>query len=402
MTTRYTRKKMRTPLRVHVRRLLRAGFLLLILGLIPLFLWLQTQDPAAYRFNGLVESESETVGPVEAARILAIDVQPGQRVAAGDVLVRLDASDRALDLAMNEARLKDYEQGVLRYAQGAARYRQSLQESERRSRQAVQEAAVALETEKMNRARDTAEIAGLRAEIARLQPLVDRRLVSETELSQLRPQAQALEQALAQYAPLIDALQRRHQQALADLAEVQALQTAAAAEGTPTDPITASMRQAAETCRQASAKDPAVLRASRSGIVSRVLRQPGDVVVAGEPVVRVASSSSLYITGLLIQRQLDGLSVGDKLRVTRATDGRPAPLTAQVESIEPEVMDLLDPFNPAPRYPVRGRRVRLRVLDENNTLVPGETVTLDSGRRETWLEGMKRICFFGGCRPAAL
>ena len=402
MTTRYTRKKMRTPLRVHARRLLRACFLLLILGLIPLFLWLQTQDPAAYRFNGLVESESETVGPVDTARILAIDVQPGQRVAAGDVLVRLDASDRALDLAMNEARLKDYEQGVLRYEQGAARYRQSLQESERRSRQAVQEAAVALETEKMNRARDTAEIAGLRAEIARLQPLVDRRLVSETELSRLRPQAQALEQALAQYAPLIAALQRRHEQALADLAEVQALQTAAAAEGTPTDPITASMRQAAETCRQASAKDPAVLRASRSGIVSRVLRQPGDVVAAGEPVVRVASSSSLYITGLLIQRQLDGLSVGDKLRVTRATDGKPAPLTAQVESIEPEVMDLLDPFNPAPRYPVRGRRVRLRVLDENNTLVPGETVTLDSGRRETWLEGMKRICFFGGCRPAAL
>ena len=402
MTTRYTRKKMRTPLRVHARRLLRACFLLLILGLIPLFLWLQTQDPAAYRFNGLVESESETVGPVDTARILAIDVQPGQRVAAGDVLVRLDASDRALDLAMNEARLKDYEQGVLRYAQGAARYRQSLQESERRSRQAVQEAAVALETEKMNLARDTAELAGLRAEIARLQPLVDRRLVSETELSQLRPPAQALEQALAQYAPLVAALQRRHEQALADLAEVQALQTAAAAEGTPTDPITASMRQAAETCRQASAKDPAVLRASRSGIVSRVLRQPGDVVVAGEPVVRVASSSSLYITGLLIQRQLDGLSVGDKLRVTRATNGRPAPLTAQVESIEPEVMDLLDPFNPAPRYPVRGRRVRLRVLDENNTLVPGETVTLDSGRRETWLEGMKRICFFGGCRPAAL
>ena len=402
MTTRYTRKKMRTPLRVHARRLLRACFLLLILGLIPLFLWLQTQDPAAYRFNGLVESESETVGPVDTARILAIDVQPGQRVAAGDVLVRLDASDRALDLAMNEARLKDYEQGVLRYAQGAARYRQSLQESERRSRQAVQEAAVALETEKMNLARDTAELAGLRAEIARLQPLVDRRLVSETELSQLRPQAQALGLALAQYAPLVAALQRRHEQALADLAEVQALQTAAAAEGTPTDPITASMRQAAETCRQASAKDPAVLRASRSGIVSRVVRQPGDVVVAGEPVVRVASSSSLYITGLLIQRQLDGLSVGDKLRVTRATDGRPAPLTAQVEAIEPEVMDLLDPYNPAPRYPVRGRRVRLRVLDENNTLVPGETVTLDSGRRETWLEGMKRICFFGGCRPAAL
>lgn len=403
MTTHYTRNKMPMPLRVRVRRLLRASFLLFILALIPSFLWLQTQDPAAYRFNGLVESESETVGPLETARILSIEVQSGQRVNAGDVLVRMDASDRALDMAMNEARLKDYEQGVLSYEQGAARHRQDLQESERRSRQAVQEAAVALEAEKMNRARDAAELAGLRAEIARLQPLVDRRLVSETELSSLRPQAQALEQSVAQYTPLIDALQKRHEQALKDLEDVRSrLAAASAGAGSPTSPIAATMRRAAETCRQASAHDPAVLRASRSGIVSRVLRQPGDVVVAGEPVVRVTSSGSLYITGLLTQRQLEGLAVGDKLRVTRAADARRAALTARVETVEPEVMDLLDPFNPAPRFPVRGRRVRLRVLDENNTLVPGESVTLDTGRRETWLEGMKRICFFGGCRPTSL
>jgi hypothetical protein len=36
----------------------------------------------------------------------------------------------------------------------------------------------------------------------------------------------------------------------------------------------------------------------------------------------------------------------------------------------------------------------MRVLDENNGLIPGETVTLESGRRETWLEGVRRICFF--------
>jgi len=40
------------------------------------------------------------------------------------------------------------------------------------------------------------------------------------------------------------------------------------------------MRQAAETCRQAAAQNPTVLRASRAGVVSRVLRQAGDVVTA--------------------------------------------------------------------------------------------------------------------------
>lgn len=391
------------PWRLRVRRLLRAGFLLAVFAMIPYVLWFQTRDRMACRFSGLVETESETVGPVANARILSVEVRQGQTVKPGDVLVRLDPTDRVLDVAMNEARLKDYEQGLLRYEQGALRYRQTLQESERRSRQAVQEASVALEAERMNQARDEAELAALKAEIARLQPLVDRRLVSEIELSSLRPKAQALEQTVARYAPLIAALQSRHELALADLKEVQALQVAALAEGSPSDPIAASMRQAAETCRQAAAQDPAVLRASRAGVVSRVLRQAGDVVTAGEPVVRVSSTGSIYITGLLTQAQLAGVAVGDTLRVTRVAGGaHPAPLTAQVELIDPEVMDLLDPFNPAPRFPVRGRRIRLRVLEASSALVPGETVALETLRRETWLEGVRRIVFFSGNRPARL
>jgi multidrug resistance efflux pump len=377
-----------------MKRLARACFLLLILGLIPFFLWFLTQDPAAYRFNGLVESESENTGPVETAHILSIDVHPGQHVNAGDVLVRLEPADRAVDLAMHAANLENYEQSALRNAQNTARNRQDLQESARRCRQAVREARVALESEKMNRARDVAALAGLKAEIARLQPLVDKRLVSETELSRLRPAAEALEQSVAQYAPLVESLETQHRQALTDLEAIEAPLAEAEKEERPSDTALTAMRQAADACRQASAKDPSVLRASRSGIVSRVLKQTGDVAMAGEPVIRVASSSALFITGMLTQRQLANLAVGDTLAVTRPGAGRSPGLTAQVEAVDPEVMDLLDPLNPVPRFPLRGRRVRLRVLNENNGLVPGETVTLHAGRRETWVEGVKRICLF--------
>ena len=373
---------------------MRACFLLIIVGLIPIFLWLLTQEqnPGLQRFNGLVEAESENVGPIETARILSVEVQPGQRVNIGDVLVRLDPADRAMDLAMNEARLKDYEQSVLRYEQDIERHRQNLQDSERRCRQTVREAAVALETEKMNRARDAAELAGYKAELARLQPLVDKHLLSETELSRLRPAAEALTQSIAQYDPLIDALEKQHGLALGDLDEVKALQAEAAKKGSASDPILAAMRQAAEACRQASVKDHTVLRATRGGVVSRVLRQSGDVAIAGEPVVRISTSNALRITGMLMQRQLLGLAVGDVLRVTRTVTGGQMTLTAQVETIEPEVMDLLDPLNPVPRFPLRGCHVRLRVIEENNGLVPGETVLLEAGRRESWLEGVKRIC----------
>ncbi len=401
MTNNYKRMTMRVPFKVRLRRMMRVWFLLLILGLIPVFLSFMMRNPVANQFAGLVESESETVGPVEASRILSIDVQPGQRVNAGDVLVRLDPADRALDLAMQETRLLDYQQGLQQVEQGTLRYKQTLQESERRSHQAVQEASVALETEKMNSARDEAELAGLKAEITRLQPLIDKRLVSEIELSSLRPKAQALEQTVARYAPLIDALQKRHEQAVKDLDEVRTL--LAVTERAPqTGSATDSLQRVTQTFRQVSKNEPSVLRASRSGVVSRIQRQPGDVVVAGEPIVRVASSSSIYITGMLRQNQLVGLKVGDKLQVLRVAADTRQTLSAQVEMIDPEVMDLLDPFNATPRFPTRGRHVRLRILDASNTLVPGETVVMQATQQGTWLDSVKRTCFFSGCRPVPL
>jgi multidrug resistance efflux pump len=383
---------MRMPFRLLLRRLARICFLLLVIGLIPVVMWVLTQDFARLHFNGLVESESENVGPVENARILAIEVALGQQVNAGDVLVRLDPADRAMDMAMNAARLNDYEQSILRYEQGVERHRQSLEDSERRCRQTAREAAVALETEKKNRSRDAAELAGTRAEIARLQPLVDRKLISETELSRLRPAAEALEKSVGQYDPLIAALEEQHTHALKDLEEVRALLKNDAAKGSASDPILTELRRAAETCRAAAAHDPAVLKATRNGIVARILHQPGDIVPAGEPIVRVSASSALYITGMLTQYQHQSLNVGDILSVTPLAVGAPAALTARVETIEPEVSDLLDPLNPAPRFPLRGRRVRLRMLDDANRLVPGETVSLYSLRRETWIEGIKRVC----------
>ena len=401
MTKEYKRKAMQVPLRVRLRRLVRVFFLLLILALIPVFLAFLMQDPVSSRLTGVVEAESETVGPVETARILSIEVRSGQRVNAGDVLVRLDPADRALDLAMQETRLMDYQQNLLRYEQGLTRYQQTLQEAERSRHQALQEASVACEAEKMNRARDEAELAGLQAEISRLQPLIAKHLVSEIELSSLRPKAQALEQTVTRYAPLIDALQKRYDQAVKDLDEVRTL--LAATERAPSaDSVTAALQRVTQTFRQVAKNEPSVLRASRAGVVSRIQRQAGDVVPGGEPVVRVASTSSMYITGMLMQNQLAGLKVGDKLRVSRPGADKTDFLTAQVETMDPEVMDLLDPFNPVPRFPTRGRHVRLRILEANNTLVPGETVAMRPMQQGSWLDSVRRTCFFSGCRPAPL
>lgn len=401
MTRTFKREKMPVPLRVRVQRILRFWFLLVIVGLIPVFLWLQTRDASLRQFAGVVEGESETVGAVQPARILSVDVQPGQRVKPGDVLVRLDPADRTMELALQEARLADFEQSMLRYEQDLERYKQTLRDSERRCNQTVQEAAVELETAKLNCARDEAELVALQAEIKRLQPLIDKRLVSELEISSLRPKAHALEETVARYAPLIEILRKRHEAAVKDQQDVRAL-LASAGGTSSSNALKASMEQVVQAYKQAAKSEPFVLRASRTGVVSRVQRQAGDVVVAGEPIVRVASTSSMYVTGLLTQKQYSGLSLGDKLDVIHSRGGVRQLLRAEVEALDPEVMDLLDPFNPAPRYPVRGRRVRLRLLDSDGSLVPGEAVTLQTPRQESWLENVRRLSFFSGSRSPSL
>ncbi len=373
MTKDFKRGKMRMPLRVTLRRLAGFWFLLAVVALIPVFLWLLSRGGGSERFFGLVEADSESVGSVDTARIVSIEVQPGQRVQPGDVLVRLDSTAQTLDMAVQESRLLEYEQNALRH-------RQTLLESERRCRQIVQEAAVALEAERMNRARDEAELAGLKAEMDRLRPLIEKRLVSEIELSSLRPKALALEKTVGGYAPLIEALQSRHAQAREDLREVQDLLASSSAAGGASDPAAESLRAAVESLRQSSNREPMVLRATKAGVVSRIQYRAGDVVVGGEAIVRVSAERARTISGMLTQGQLLEVAAGDRLDACRAADPDKRVAPVRVVSIDPEVMDLLDPFNPTPQFPLRGRRVRMEILDEAVVWLPGETVVLQRPR----------------------
>ena len=220
MDQKFNRKRLSKSFRMRVKAFGRFLFACLIVALVPFVLWHQMQREELLQFRGLVEAEAETVGPVETARIVAIDVVPGQRVKPGDVLVRFDAADRALADVLNRAKLNDYEQSAVRFEQTRTAYIQGLKDSERKYRQLSCEASVALEEQKMNQVRDRAELDGLKAEIERLSPMVKKGLVSELELSSLRPKAEALERTVTQYTPLIESLQKRLDQTNADLNEV--------------------------------------------------------------------------------------------------------------------------------------------------------------------------------------
>lgn len=378
MTQTYRRKKMWLPPRLILKRLGRLAFLVLVVALVPVVLGYLLQYSGNLSFNGVVEAEAENLGALQTSRILSVEVVPGQSVAAGDILVRLASADRDMDLAMNAARLKDYEQSILRYQQNARRHHHTLQETERRCRQAIQDIKVNLENKKMARARERAELEALQTELARLQPLVERRLIQETELSRLRPAVRSLERAIEEHTPLIRALEEQLQAAEADLTlATQAVANNPMLADNPA--LLAAMQAAAESCHQAATNETTILRASRAGVVSRVLHYAGDVVAGGQPLVRITAPTPRYVIGMLTQHQTADFAVGDTLKVVRITRGTHcAPTLATIEAIEPEILDLLEPYNPVPRYPVRGQRVRARLHDENNHLIPGEAVVLEA------------------------
>lgn len=365
----YQKPSLGTPLRIRLRRLFSVlCFLAILLAAAGVLAWLFDREERI-SFCGIVDSGAENVAPLEAARIVSVEVSPGQPVKAGDVVARFDSADSLLNEALTEMKIRDSESSLL--------------DEERKCRQLVQEAEVELEVKRMEQVREKAELFGIEAEIARLKPLVERKLVSELELSALRPKADSLRRTSVAYQPLLAALSNRLEQARNDL-EVVSERARSRIDG--------DLRSADAALFGAFKRDSAVLRAASDGIVSQVFRRSGDIVPAGEPVVRLTGSpDSRCVTGMLPMDRLDAVSVGDRVSVVRMSQttmaAAQAPIEGVVEAIDLEVLDLFDPNNPAPKTPVRGRKVRIRLVGDAARYIPGEPVLITIAEGSGFLKG---------------
>lgn len=374
----FERPALKRPMRQRFRAFARLVCGLLVLAVSAyVLMWLFGRE-SAIAFRGIIDAGAENVGPIEAARIVSVEVVPGQRVKAGDVLVRFDPAARLAEAALNEVKIRECEQS-------ANRFLENLRDAERRSRQLVRESSVALEERRMERLREEAELAGLDAEIARLKPLVEKKLVSELELTALRPKAEALRKTVRGYEPLLKALTERHEQAELDLKEIKAEIAACEAKQISTNATLAAALTRYEEIQRA---DTSMLKALADGVVSQVFRRAGDIVPAGEAIVRLASApDARVVTGMLPAEFVDAVHVGDELVVSRLIQARGTPVTAmgKVQTIDPEVLDFFDPMNPAPRVPVRGRKVRIRLQGDASAFIPGESVLISQKKPEGFL-----------------
>lgn len=356
------------PFRVRLRMALRGWVYLVWLLLIPAVLMLLPADRTRFVASGVVSTQAETLAAIENARIQSIDVTVGQHVKKGDVLMRLLPASTTLDAGTYEIRLRTL-------TEDARRREQALVSRVADAKRDLKAVEVETATVKMDQSRDEAALAGFRAEEARLAPLVASKMLPTTELSRIRPEIVTLEETLKRYPALLTALEQNRAAAEIALKEVEdelAQERAYAQDSSQRVASTGEKRL--QEVRESGAE---TLTASFDGIVSHIHGSAGDVVLAGLPVIRITREEPMQVTVFALPHQMVLMDVGTPVQVyARHRKGKIIPCPAVVSAMEPEMLDLADPFNPVPEYPLRGRRIYL-TLQGPNDFIPGEAVNVD-------------------------
>lgn len=269
------------------------------------------------RLHGTSERTYEYVSPLEDSRLKALFVSLGDSVQAGQLLGELSNESLETELMMNQASLARVTDQLL------------------------------FETEKLKleEAQLSAELHVLEAQWKRTEELLAKKLVAEQDIEDVRPEIAGMKQVLARYPALIAQLEERRDRAV--------------------DP---SLLQGERLTRLQEMQSKLV--ATAPGVVAEILHQPGDVVVTGDPVIRISNLSTTRVIAFMTEQKTVPLAEGDRCRIITATERKI--YHGFVKSITADIRKL-PVFTGFGDQVLRGRRIVIE-LEPGNTLIPGEQV----------------------------
>jgi multidrug resistance efflux pump len=235
-------------------------------------------DPATVKLNGRLEAPLVDLAPKVSGRVVAIAVREGERVKAGDLLIRLDLGETALD--------------VERDRHGVASAEARLQDLSVGSRQAEVAAAEAAVADK----RAAVDLAT--RDMQRQELLLSKDVGSprdydhaKTELERATAAARISEEQLA----ITREGFRRWQTAQAR-SDVHRAQT--------------QLRQSEVVARESEIRAPA------DGIVTHRMVEPGQLLAAGQTGMTIALTDRLYVRTFVPETRLGLVRHGLRARVT--------------------------------------------------------------------------------------
>jgi len=355
------------------RRIVRYWPLPVWLAAIAVVVLIHSRHSQFGGMTGVVETNEEIIAPLETARLLEINVVVGQHVGAGDLIARMDPSLLKAKTAEAEAEKRES-------ANSIAGYQRDILSLMRRFSDAVNDSSIKLLNIKTRQSSDIAELDELKKEQARRDQLASRNIISVRDLAELRPKIAGLEQRIKSYPAMIEIEQRRLDRARADMQNLkhwlrlkndqdlsEAIQAKLNARNKIIDAKLAVLGLRAKNYN---------LTASRSGTVARIQASPGEIVRAGQPVVRIVSDRATRVVGFLPEVFIGSVHPGTKAVIWRERDGKR--MDAVVESVAPDVRTLPGRITPMNARTIRGRRVVLTVSGSPD-LIPGETVKIRPG-----------------------
>jgi HlyD family secretion protein len=208
------------------------------------------------RLVGTLERDRIEIVAEESEPILSLDVREGDRVTAGQVLIKQDTGVASARFAQAEAEVAEARHRLTELQKGARR-------------ETIAEARARLDSARATAERDVREL-------ARDEELVKQRLISQSELDQMRA-AQSLSAAAAKEA----------EAALAELLNGTRIEQV--------DQARAALAAAESSLRQLELTDARlVVRATRAGVVDALPYKSGERPPKGNPVVVLLADSPAF------------------------------------------------------------------------------------------------------------
>ncbi|MBC8453551.1 HlyD family efflux transporter periplasmic adaptor subunit [PVC group bacterium] len=341
----FKRRKMRRNHRFAFRRIIRRWPFLIWMTAVVALIYLYNRGTEFGGMSGTVETVEELVAPLETARLISVEVEIGQHLKRGDVVAIMDTSVIDAEIATAKAEQQEAQTSITGYQQNILKLVQQFNE-------AIKDAEKEILNVKTDHESDLAKLAVLKQEQERRELLAEKSLISMQDLSALRPEIAALEKIVSSYTNLLMIHQRRLNTARSEREDLKIWLRL------KDDGVISDVLQEKKKAREAiietrlAALDLQlknhILTASRDGVVAQIGARPGDVVRAGQEIVRIVSEKSNRIIGFLPEVFLGNVNVGQNAVIWRDRDGKR--MDAKVVSIAPDVREL-----PGRITPIRGQ-----------------------------------------------
>lgn len=307
----------------------------------------QAEDPNVIHLNGRLEAPLVDIAPKVTGRVVEVLVREGDRVKAGDLLIRLDIGELAVAVDRDKAGVESAEARYRDMAAGSRREEVQAAEADVQDRKA----AVDLATR----------------ELQRQEYLLSRKVGTERDVDRAKTdleRAQAVLKAARNRAELSrEGFRKNQTQQAAD--EVNRAK--------------AQLRQSETIANESEIRAPA------DAIVLHRMAEPGLLLAAGQPGLTLAFANRLYVRTFIPETKLGRVKQGQTAQVSvDAFPGRT--FSAKLTEISRDAE-----FTP--------KQVETR--NERINLVYGAKVDLDAGWKEPLVPGQPAEVIVQSAQPAS-